>query len=129
MSRTVLLEGGVAGAALGACVVVLAVLGLTPSLSWLPEVPLVGSAVLLPVAACGVAGWRAGSRSGHVLGGALAGAVAGSVGGGVGGVAYVLFGKPLLNVVIGLLLGALGGAVVGVAGAFLVGASRSGSEA
>ena len=107
------------GIVLGAGVAVLAVLGLTPALSWIPEVPLLGVAILLPVAACGLAGFRTGLGTGRVLAGALAGALAGSIGGALGGVSYVLFGKPVLNILVGLLLGAAGGAVVGAAGARL----------
>lgn len=126
MPRAVFSEGVRAGVAVGACVVVLAILGLTPSLSWIPEVPLLAVALLLPVAAYGVTGFRAGLRSGSVVGGALAGAVAGAISGGVGGVSYVFFGKPAANIVVGLLLGAVGGAVLGAAGAVL---GRRGSPA
>jgi len=100
-------------------VVVLAVLGLMPSLAWIPEDPLLAAAILLPLAACGLAGFRAGARCGAIVAGALAGVVAGSIGGGVGGVSYVLFGKPLLNVAGGLLLGSVAGAAAGTAGALL----------
>jgi hypothetical protein len=118
-SRAVLIEGVRGGVALGACVIVLAVLGLTPSLAWLPELPLVTVALLLPVAAYGLIGHRARLRSGRLAGGALAGALAGAISGGVGGVAFVLFGKSALNVVAGVLLGVVGGVLVGAAGALL----------
>jgi hypothetical protein len=107
------------GVALGACVVVLAILGLTPSLSWIPELPLVGTAIVLPVAALGLTGFWAGRRTGRVLAGALAGAVAGCIGGAVGGMSYVLFGKSPLNVLVGLVLGAVGGVAAGAVGALL----------
>jgi hypothetical protein len=118
-SRAVLVEGVRGGVALGACVIVLAVLGLTPSLSWLPEVPLVTVALLLPVVAYALIGRRAGLRSGRLASGALAGALAGAISGGVGGVAFVLFGKSALNVAAGILLGVVVGALVGAAGALL----------
>jgi predicted DNA repair protein MutK len=119
VSQIVFTEGVRAGLALSACVVVLAILGLTPSMSWIPEVPLLGVAILLPLAGYGLTGYRVGKRSGRTLAGAMAGGVAGVVSGGVGGVAYVIFGKSVLNVVVGLLLGAVGGAIVGAAAARL----------
>jgi hypothetical protein len=119
MSRTVFRRGASVGVALGACVIVLAILGLTPSLSWIPEVPLIGASILLPVAVYGLTGFREGRRSGQILAGALAGAVAGGISGAVAGIAYVLFGKSLLNIVVGLCLGAAGGAAVGAVGAWL----------
>lgn len=111
--------GVASGVVLGACVIVLAILGLTPSLSWIPEAPLVGVAVLLPLAVCGLTGFRVGLRDGRVAPGAVAGALAGSIGGVVGGMCYVLFGKPLLNIAGGLLLGSIGGGAAGAAGALL----------
>jgi hypothetical protein len=117
VTRIALSEGARAGAALGICVVVLAVIGLTPSFSWVPELPLLGLAVFLPVFVYGLTGFRVGVRSQRVLGGLLGGAVAGAISGGIGGLTYVLFGKPLLNIVVGLLLGAVGGAVAGAIGA------------
>lgn len=119
MTRIALSEGLGAGALLGACVVALAVIGLTPSLSWVPEIPLLGVAILLPLFVYGLTGYRAGLRSRQVLGGLVAGAVAGAVSGGIGGLSYVLFGKSLMNIAAGLLLGAVGGAVVGAVGARL----------
>jgi hypothetical protein len=119
ISRTVISEGARVGVALAVCVVVLAILGLTPSLSWIPEVPLVGTAILLPVAAYGLTGFWQGRRSGRVVAGAVAGAVAGSISGAVGGLSYVLFGKSPVNVVVGLVLGAAVGAAVGAVGAWL----------
>ncbi len=119
ISRIVFVEGLRAGGALGACVVVLAIVGLTPSLSWLPEVPLVGGAIVLPVATYGLTGYRAGKRSGRVLAGTIAASLAGAISGAVGGVAYVLFGKPALNILVGVLLGAVGGTIVGTAGGWL----------
>ena len=112
-------EGVRTGLALSACVVVLAILGLTPSMSWIPEVPLVGVAILLPLAGYGLTGYRVGKRSGRTLAGALAGSLAGVISGSVGGVAYVIFGKSVLNVAVGLLLGGVGGAIAGAAAARL----------
>jgi hypothetical protein len=117
--QIVFTEGVRAGLALGLCVGVLAILGLAPSMSWIPEVPLLGVAILLPLAVYGLTGYRAGKRSGRTLAGAMAGSVAGAISGGVGGVAYVIFGKSVLNVAVGLLLGAVGGAIVGAAAARL----------
>lgn len=112
-------EGVRAGVALAACVMVLAFLGLAPGMSWIPEVPLLGVALLLPLAGYGLTGYRTGKRSGRVLAGSIAGSVAGAISGVVGGVSYVIFGKSVLNVAVGLLLGAVGGAIVGAAAARL----------
>jgi hypothetical protein len=87
-------EGARAGALLAVCVVVLAVIGLTPSFSWVPEVPLLAVAILLPLVVYGLTGFRVGLRSQQMLGGLLAGAVAGIISGGFGGLSYVWFGKP-----------------------------------
>lgn len=88
-------------------------------MSWIPEVSLIGAAILLPFAAFGLTGYRASKRSGRSLAGALASGLAGAISGGVGGVSYVLFGKPALNVAVGLLLGTASGAVVGGAAALV----------
>jgi hypothetical protein len=107
-------EGARLGLLLAPAVVVLAVLGLTPSLAWIPEVPLLGAGGLVPLLAIAIAGFRAGSRSGRAVGGLEAGALVGAIGGLVGGLCYVAFGKPALNVPVGLLAGATAGAVVGL---------------
>lgn len=117
MTRIALSEGTRAGAVLSACVIVLAVIGLTPSLSWVPEVPLLASATVLPLFILLLTGLQAGRRSRRMVGGLLAGAIAGAIGGMFGGLAYVWFGKPFLNVLVGLLLGAGGGSVLGSLGA------------
>ena len=104
---------------MAAVAVVLAIVGLLPFFSWVPEVPLLAAAVLLPVAIFGVAGYRAEGRAGHVLAGALAGGLAGAISGGVGGISYVVFGKPVLNIAIGILVGAVSGSAIGTAGALL----------
>lgn len=95
----------------------LAVLGLTPKLSWIPELPLLGAAIVVSVAIIGWTGFRAASRSKRIVAGPLAGALTGAIGGGVGGIAYLLFGKPALNIAVGLLGGAIGGAAIGFLGA------------
>jgi hypothetical protein len=117
VSQLAVSEGARAGAALGACVVVLAVIGLTPSLSWVPEAPLVTVAVLLPLFVYMLTGFRAGRRSRRIADGLVAAAIAGAISGGIGGLSYVLFGKSLMNIPIGLALGALGGATFGAIGA------------
>ena len=125
-SSVVLSEGLRAGLLLGVATVVLGVLGLSPAFTWIPEALLLALFVLVPVAILGVAGFRAGSREGRVMPGALAGALAGAIGGIVGGLTYVAFGKPWLNVVVGMVGGAVGGAIVGAVGAML-GARRQGA--
>jgi hypothetical protein len=106
------------GVALSGLILVLGYVGLAPALSWVPEVPLLVVAIVLPVAALAFAG-RLGSRRGESwVAGALAGAIAGAIAGVVGGVAYVAWGKPTLNIVVGLALGLIGGTVVGACGAW-----------
>jgi hypothetical protein len=114
-------DGLRSGAILGLCAVGLAVLGLTPALSWIPEVPLLGAAILLPVAILIWTGFRAAERSGRLVAGPMAGALAGAIGGWIGVIAYVIAGKPALNIAVGLLAGAFSGAVIGLAGAMLAG--------
>lgn len=104
---------------MSAASVLFAVVGLTPSFSWVPEVPLLVAGVLLPTAILGVTGFRAGARTRNVLAGALAAAIAGALGGFVGGVSYVVFGKPALNIAVGLLAGAVVGGAIGAAGALV----------
>ena len=53
------------------------------------------------------AGYQAGKRSGRIAAGTLAAVVAGTIAGGAGGLSYVFFGKPVLNVAVGLVLGSL----------------------
>jgi hypothetical protein len=115
--RIALSEGLRAGLALSAAVVVLAVLGLHPALTWIPEVPLLAAALVLPLGAFGLAGYRAGRRSRTVQAGALAGSLAGAIAGAVGGLAYVFFGKPMMNIAVGLVLGTFGGAIIGAVAA------------
>ena len=119
MTRVAFSEGARTGIALGICVVALALVGLTPSFSWVPELPLLAVAVLLPVFVYWLAGFRVGLRSRKVIDGLFAGSVAGAISGAVGGLSYVWFGKPLLNVLVGLALGTLAGAVLGALGALV----------
>jgi hypothetical protein len=125
VTRIAVAAGVRAGAALGVIVVVLALIGLTPSMSWVPELPLVGVAIVLPLFVFGLTGFRAGQRTRRIVGGLLAGAVAGVISGGVGGLSYVIFGKSLVNVAVGMLLGALAGGVAAAIGAEL-GIARGG---
>ena len=101
------------GGVTSVCVAALAVVGLTPFFSWVPETPLVLTAVLIPILGYGLAGYRSASISRRALDGVTAGLVAGVVSGAVGGMSYVLFGKPVLNAFVGPILGAVGGSVVG----------------
>ena len=116
MSRGVLSRGTRAGAMLAAFAVALAFVGLSPSFSWVPEIPLLAVATLVPLSVFATTGFRAGRQSGRVVDGLAAGAVAGAISGAVGGLSYVYFGKPALNIVVGLALGTIGGGVVGALG-------------
>jgi hypothetical protein len=103
------LVGGLpAGVILAVFAVAFAILGLSPSLRWIPEIPLLLVAGLVPTAILVVAGYRAG---------ALAGAVAGSIGGATGGVAFVVYGKPVVNIPILLVAGLVAGLMLGAIGA------------
>ncbi|MBJ7597279.1 MAG: hypothetical protein DLM67_00330 [Candidatus Nephthysia bennettiae] len=115
----VISEGLRWGVVMSVLAIALAVLGLTPALSWVPELPLLTAAVLLPIFAYGLAGHRAGLRSGRLLGGLLAGALAGGISGAVGGACYVVFGKSAFNLLAGFGLGVIGGAAVGTVGALI----------
>jgi hypothetical protein len=111
--------GGRAGAALSAFAILFAILGLTPSLSWIPEIPLLGIAGVVPIALLLVTGYRTWKRFGLIRMGAIAGATAGGIGGCAGGVAYVVFGKPVFNVVAGTIVGIAAGVVLGAVGAWV----------
>jgi hypothetical protein len=115
-------EGVRIGLPLGFGIVILAMLGLGPWASWIPEVPLIAAAVGLPIAGYALAGSRAAARTQRWPAGLAAGAIAGALSGVIGGVSYVLFGKPLLNIPVGLVLGTIGGALVGAAAG--IGGSR-----
>ena len=111
---------GIAGGlSLALLAVVFAILGLTPSLSWIPEVPLLAAAVIVAMAILLVTGHRAYIRTLDVVAAMLAGSLAGAVGGLVGGVSYVVAGKSAVNVVAGLLAGVVGGGFLGWAGAMV----------
>jgi len=110
-------DGPWAGLILAACAVVLAILGLTPSLRWIPEIPLLVVAGLVPIAILLFTGYRSARRTGEFFSGPLSGAVAGAIGGTVGGVAYFVYGKPFLNVLIGFVAGLVGGLGLGALGA------------
>jgi len=105
-------------------VALLAFIGLTPELSWVPEAPLLAVSVLVPLVAYSVTGFRAERRSRSVGNSVVASAVAGLVSGLAGGLSFVLFGKSLLNVPVGLVLGCLAGAVWGAFGAIVSARSR-----
>jgi hypothetical protein len=115
--REALVEGLRAGLVLAACWLVFAVLGLTPSLRWIPEIPLLSISGVAPIAILGVAGYRAARATRQILAGLLSGAVAGAIGGAASGAAYVAYGKPALNIAIGLVAGLGGGVVMGAIGA------------
>ncbi|GAC1684244.1 MAG: hypothetical protein PVS2B1_03570 [Candidatus Dormibacteraceae bacterium] len=117
MWRRALIAGVGSGALLAGFAILFAILGLTPSFSWIPEVPLLAIAGVVPVAVLMVTGYRAWKSSGSIRMGAIAGATAGSIGGFTGGVAYVVFGKSIFNVVAGTIVGIASGAVLGAAGA------------
>jgi hypothetical protein len=106
-----------AGLVLAACALVSAVLGLTPSLRWISEIPLLAIFGAVPIAILGVAGYRAARATRQILAGLVSGAVAGAIGGAVSGAAYVAYGKPALNIAIGLAFGLGGGVVMGAIGA------------
>lgn len=107
------------GTVLAALAILFAILGLTPSLSWIPEVPLLTIALVMPIAVLTVTGYRAWKSSGLILMGAIAGATAGGIGGCAGGVAYVVFGKSAVNVVAGAIVGVAAGAALGAVGAMV----------
>ena len=113
MSAVSVLTGLRVGAVLAVGVVILAVVGLTPSFSWIPEVPLLLTATLIPLLGFAFAGYRATLSTHRASDGMVAGAAAGALSGAIGGLAYVAFGKPLLNLIVGPLIGAVGGALVG----------------
>ena len=119
MNLVIVREGLRSGAILSLCAVVLAALGLTPALSWISEALLIGAAFVLPVAILVWTGFRSARRSGRLVAGLFTGALAGAIGGSIGGIAYLVAGKPSLNVVVGLVGGTLSGAVLGFAGAIL----------
>ena len=100
--------------------VTFAVLGLTPALSWIPEVPLLIAAAAIPMLVLLWTGARAARLGGSVAAAAAAAALAGAIGGLVGGVAYIAYGKSTLNLAAGLLVGLVGGAAAGAAAGTIV---------
>lgn len=120
MSAAVAVTAGVrAGLVLAACAILFAILGLTPSLSWIPEIPLLAIAGLVPVTLLTATGYRAWKSFRTTLMAAIAGATAGGIGGCAGGLAYVVYGKPVLNVVVGTIVGIAAGATLGAIGAMV----------
>src|SRR4030088_855183 len=91
--KKALTEGLRAGLVLAACSLVSAVLGLTPSLRWISEIPLLAISGAVPIAILGVAGYRAARATRQILAGLVSGAVAGGVGGGGTGGGGVGFWK------------------------------------
>ncbi len=104
------------GLGVGVCVIGLAVVGLNPAFSWVPEAPLIALAIAVPLVGYLLTGLRATRDARFIQAGLTAGAVAGLVSGAIGGLAYVLAGKPALNVLVGAVIGLLGGGVVGAVG-------------
>jgi hypothetical protein len=90
MRQSVLAEGGRAGLLLGLFVLLMAVLGLAPAFATVPELPLVGLALAVPVVGYALSGCRAAHRAGRVVAGPLAGALAGAISGVVAGLAYLV---------------------------------------
>jgi hypothetical protein len=125
MSGVPVLTGLRVGAVLAVGVVILAVAGLTPSFSWIPEFPLLLTAIFIPLLGFGFAGYRSALTTHRAWHGMVAGAVAGVLSGATGGLAYVAFGRPILNLIVGPLVGAVGGALVGAVAGLLTVRLRS----
>ena len=107
------LESGLRwGLAVAAAATGFGILGLSPGLAWIPEAPLLIAGGLVPAllifAAARRTSGRAGRRSAVVAAG-----LAGGIGGAAGGVVYVAYGKPALNIAVGLLAGGTGGCLIG----------------
>ena len=73
-------------------------------------------AILMPMLGYGLIGYRVRSQTGRIAAASAAGAIAGGMSAAVGGIAYVLFGKSVLNIAAGLTLGAIAAAIIGAAG-------------
>ena len=97
MGRIALAEGGRAGLLLGGFVLLMAVLGLAPAFAALPELPLVGLTLAVPVVGYALSGWRAARRAGRVAAGPLAGALAGATSGAVAGLASLVLDQLLFE--------------------------------
>jgi hypothetical protein len=117
LNRGAAKEGFRGGVILGVAAIVFAVLGLTPSLSWIPEAPLLAIAGVVPLAILLITGYRAYAETRDTLSGLASGAIAGALGGVVGGIAYVAYGKSPVNLLVGLLAGAVAGGLFGQIGA------------
>src|SRR4030088_3411278 len=103
--RPALVRQGVVNGLLWGCglavfAVSFGVLGLTPSLTWIPELPLLVVGAVISMLLLAWAGRRTVRHSGERSSGFLAGALAGAVGGVGGGMCYVAYGKPVLNVAV-----------------------------
>ncbi|MDQ2923708.1 MAG: hypothetical protein M3Q90_05380 [Candidatus Dormibacteraeota bacterium] len=107
------------GIVLAVFAIVFAILGLTPSLSWIPEIPLLIIAGSVPIALLLATGYRAWKSFRITQMAATAGAAAGGIGGCAGGVAYVVYGKPALNGVVGTIVGIAAGVALGTVGAWV----------
>ena len=107
------------GIVLAVFAIVFAILGLMPALSWIPEIPLLVIAASVPIALLLATGYRAWKSFRITQMAATAGAAAGGIGGCAGGVAYVVYGKPALNVVVGTIVGIAAGAALGTVGAWV----------
>ena len=128
MRSIILREGLRAGILLAGFSLAFAVLGLTPSLSWIPEVPLLIMAALVPFFLLLYTGRRVGKGGSGPGSASLAGAVAGGIGGLTGGVGYLLYGKSAINVGVGIVVGIVSGALLGATG-FHWGKSRQADKA
>src|SRR5204863_5634519 len=88
--------GARSGTVLSVLAILFAILGLTPSLSWIPEAPLLTVAAVGPIFLLGRTGYRLGKDSWMA---AIAGATAGAIGGCVGRLGFPAYGKSALNLV------------------------------
>lgn len=127
--RGAAIEGATVGAPLAAAAVIFGVLGLTPSLHWIPDGPLLTFGVAVAAVGLGIAGYLGARRTAHFRGGALAGEIAGLIFGLALGITYIAFGKPVFNLIGGPAAGAAFGVIFGSIGASIerwVGASSTG---
>jgi hypothetical protein len=89
------------------------IVGLSPSLTRIPEAPLLAAGVVVEAGVLSLTGYRAGRCARLASAGALAAAIAGAAGGCAGGLTYMAFGKPAINVLVGVVAGALEGGILG----------------
>lgn len=99
MQGIAMTEGVRSGLLLGGLIVALALLGIAPAFSRLPEVPLVALAVAVPVVAYVLTGFRAQRKAGRLGAAALAGAVAGAISGTIAGLSYLVFNQIFFDTV------------------------------